>query len=75
MAWVTGGTSSKKFLGHHATMTYTTCAPTGRHLLWRGIEYEQIECKQGPFPASLWLVYRGIKYRPAAQRDQLSWLG
>jgi len=56
-------------------MAYMTCTPTGKTLLWRGIEYEQRECKRGPYPATLQLIYRGIKYRPAAAEDQLSWLG
>lgn len=56
-------------------MAYMTCTPTGRTLLWRGIEYKQRECKRGPYPATLQLVYRGIKYRPAAEKDQLKWLG
>ena len=48
-----------------------TCTPTGKTLLWRGVEYLQKECITGPFPANLWLTYRGKKYRPSARKDQL----
>lgn len=74
MPRVTRGTSSEKIFRHYSTMAYMTCASTGKTLLWRGIEYEQRKCKRGPYPATLWLIYRGIKYRPAAAKDQLSWL-
>lgn len=46
-------------------MAYMTCAPTGVELNWRGLRYQQRECISGPYPANLWLTYRGIKYRPA----------
>ena len=46
-------------------MAYMTCTPTGIELMWRGLRYQQRDCVPGPFPANLWLTYRGIKYRPA----------
>ena len=56
-------------------MSYVTCTPTGRVLIFRGVEYQQRECLQGPYPANLWLTYRGKRYRPASIRSQLNWLG
>lgn len=47
-------------------MAYATCTETGITLMWRGLPYPQRECTCGPYPANLWLTYRGIKYRPAA---------
>lgn len=48
-------------------MAYMTCVPTGRTLMWRGIPYPQKQCMQGPFPATLYLTYRGREYRPATR--------
>jgi hypothetical protein len=53
-------------------MAYMTCTPTGTTLRWRGIDYLQQECVAGPYPATLWLMYRGKKYRPAARKNQVS---
>ena len=47
-------------------MAYKTCVRTGVELMWRGLPYLQMECASGPYPANLWLTYRGIRYRPAA---------
>lgn len=65
MARVSRQTSSGKILGHSLAMAYMTCAPTGVQLVYRGLSYGQEECISGPFPANLWLTYRGVKYRPA----------
>lgn len=56
-------------------MAFMTCTPTGKTLTWRGLRYAQRLCIAGPYPANLWLTYRGKKYRPAARKDQLKRLG